>query len=65
MHNRYEMQKCYVQQDKVNYAVSEREDRVTGATIFQAISWDLDVNVLKHKTMKILLEIKRYFKFVL
>ena len=33
--------------------------------IFQVISWDLDVNVLKHRTMKILLEIKRYFKFVL
>ena len=33
--------------------------------IFQGISWDLDVNVLKHITMKILLQIKRYFKFVL
>ena len=33
--------------------------------IFQVISWDLDVNVLKHITMKILLQIKRYFKFVL
>ena len=33
--------------------------------IFQGISGDLDVNVLKHITMKILLQIKRYFKFVL
>ena len=33
--------------------------------IFQGISWDLDVNVLKHITMKIMLQIKRYFKFVL
>ena len=33
--------------------------------IFKGVSWDLDVNVLKHITMKILLQIKRYFKFVL
>ena len=33
--------------------------------IFQGISGDLDVNVLKHITMKILLYIKRYYKFVL
>ena len=33
--------------------------------IFQVISWELDVNLLKHITMKILLQIKRYFQFVL
>ena len=33
--------------------------------ILQVISWELDVNCLKHVTMKFLLEIKRYYKFVL
>ena len=33
--------------------------------IFQVISWELDVNLLKHIVLKILLQIKRYFKFVL
>ena len=32
--------------------------------IFQVISWELDVNLLKHMAMKILLQIKRYFEFV-
>ena len=30
--------------------------------IFQGISWDLDVNVLKHITMKIMLQIKNQIK---
>ena len=33
--------------------------------IFQGISGDLDVNVLKHITMTFVLQIKKYFKFVL
>ena len=33
--------------------------------IFQVISWELDVNLFKHITRKILLQIKGYFKFVL
>ena len=33
--------------------------------IFQGISGDLDVNLSKHITMKMVLHIKRYFKFVL
>ena len=33
--------------------------------IFQVISWELDVNLSKNILMKILAQIKRYFKFVL
>ena len=33
--------------------------------IFQVISWELDVNLSEHMTMKILLQIEKYFKFVL
>ena len=33
--------------------------------IFQVISWELDVNLLEHVAMKILVVIKRYFKFLL
>ena len=33
--------------------------------IFQVISWELDVNLLKHISMRFLAQIKRYFKFVL
>ena len=33
--------------------------------IFQVNSWELDVNLSKHMSMRFLAQIKRYFKFVL
>ena len=33
--------------------------------IFQVISCELDVNLLKHMKMKFMQQLKRYFKFVL